>query len=50
MFIIFDGGDDDNPKIQHPNDLNKTWKRILVLDGKYLHIVMSNNHKKGLIH
>ncbi len=49
-YIVFDGGDTGNPKIVCPPDLNKTWKRICVQDKKHLHVVMSNNHKKGLIH
>ena len=49
-YIVFDGGDKQNPKIQRPPDLNKTWKSIRVQDKKHLHVVMSSNHKKGLIH
>ncbi len=49
-YIVFDGGDNGNQKIQCPPDLRKIWKRICVNDKRHLHVVMSDNHEKGLIH
>ncbi len=50
QYIVFDGGDKLNPKIKCPKDLNKTWRRIRVLDCTGLHVVMSNDNEKGLSH
>ena len=49
-YIVIDGGDNTNPAIKRPKNLNKKWKRIRVLDGIHLHAVMSNSHDKGLMH
>jgi hypothetical protein len=49
-FVVVDGGDNENPKIMRPTNLTKTWRRMRIVDGKHLHVVKSNNSKKGIMH
>ena len=47
--IVFDGGNKDNPPIECPSDVDH-WRSIRITDEKHLHVAMTHDPDKGLIH